>query len=310
MRILVTGSRGFLGGSLGRQASEQGHEVLGLGRASQADAAWRGAYAQADIAESDIAPIVRDFAPEIVFHGAGSASVGGSYADPSADLRAAAMTLANMLSGVKRAGLRPVILFPSSAAVYGNPAWLPVQEDAPINPISPYGFHKAACELVAREYALCFEFDIVIGRIFSVFGPGQRRLLVWEIFRQIAGGADEVVLQGTGRETRDYLGVDDLCRAFLGLAERHLKKPSPSQTTVLNLASGTGTEVGQLARDMLAIAGSSKPLRCLAADRRGDPPHWQASTRKLGDALPDFTPAPLATALRECVRQWSALPPF
>ena len=201
MRILITGSSGFIGGSLGRFAANAKHEVLGLARRSQADHDWPGKHQAVDVAHADISGIVSEFVPDMIFHGAGTASVSGSIESPLDDFRAAAVTWANVLDGIRRSGLRPVVMFPSSAAVYGNPKELPVREDAPVAPISPYGFHKAACELLAREYSECFGLTLVVCRIFSVFGPSQRRLLVWELFDQLSGPEPVVWLGGTGRES-------------------------------------------------------------------------------------------------------------
>src|SRR5690349_20870644 len=138
MKILVTGSRGFIGNSIGRHAAAAGHDVLGISRASQAEANWPGAHRHADAARDDLAPILRDFAPDLFLHAAGSASVADSLRDPIADFHATASMFANVLDGVRRSGTQPLVVFPSSAAVYGNPATLPVAEDAPCAPISPY----------------------------------------------------------------------------------------------------------------------------------------------------------------------------
>jgi UDP-glucose 4-epimerase len=219
MRVVITGSRGFLGGRVGRRAAAAGHQVLGVGRSSQAPAGWLGRYAQGDVAHADLAPLVNDFRPDVVFHGAGTASVGGSYQAPLDDLRASALTLANTLDGVRRSGSRPIVLFPSSAAVYGIPEVVPTPETAPAAPISPYGFHKATCELIGREFAECFGLDVVLCRLFSLFGPGQRRLFVWDVFGQARDDGEEVRLEGTGAETRDYMHVDDAVDAMLGLVD-------------------------------------------------------------------------------------------
>ena len=88
---------------------------------------------------------------------------------------------------------------PASAAVYGNPSTLPVNETAELRPISPYGFHKIACELLAREAAQCFDQDVLICRFFSVFGRKQHRLLVWELYQQLVGSDDAISLDGTWR---------------------------------------------------------------------------------------------------------------
>lgn len=298
MRLLVTGCHGFIGGSAGRVAARQGHDVLGVGRASQPDRQWPGTYRSLDVAHADLAEIIRAYEPDAILHAAGTASVAASLTHPLDDLRAAVLTWANLLDGVRRSGLRPLLLFPSSAAVYGEPETLPVSEDAPTAPISPYGFHKSACELLAREYCRCFGVDVVVGRLFSVYGPRQRRLLLWELFEAAAGPAPRIVMQGTGEETRDYLHVDDVAAAFLALAERR-----PPGLTVLNIASGSAVRTRDLARLVMDAANVSKPVQALGATRPGDPAHWRAAIARLRDMAP-VAVRPLDEGIGQCVRAW------
>lgn len=300
MKILVTGSRGFIGGSFGVFAARAGHEVLGISRSSQAAHGWPAAHLQADVAQADLAKTIRDFAPDLVLHGAGSASVGHSLNTPLDDLKASLLTWATVLDGVRRSGLKPVVLFPSSAAVYGNPAHLPVREDAPSAPISPYGFHKMACELAAREYAQCFGLRIIVCRLFSVFGPGQRRLLVWEIFRQLLTENKTVWLDGSGEETRDYLHVDDASAAMLQLGAQ----PSAEGCVFVNVASGRELSVRALAERLCVHAGVEKNIECRHHHRPGDPLHWRADTARLTTMLPDWRPRDLEESLAECAGVW------
>lgn len=304
MKILITGSRGFVGGSLGRFASQANHEVLGVGRATQAAADWRGVYVTADVMNADLAPVIRDFAPEAIFHAAGTASVGGSFAAPLADLRASVLSWANLLDSVRRSGTQPLILFPSSGAVYGQLKSLPVKEDASVAPISPYGFHKAACELLASEYASCFGQRIIACRIFSLFGEQQRRLLVWELFRQFVGAEDVVWLQGTGAETRDYLHVDDMAAAILSLIENENWDNCSSNYQVLNIASGVETRVLDLANLLGSLVVPQKEVRCRGIERSGDPERWRADISLLNSLLPNWKPKSLAEGLANCVASW------
>jgi UDP-glucose 4-epimerase len=298
VRLLITGIHGFIGGGVGRVARGAGHDVLGLDLAAQAPKGWDGAYAQADAAHADVAPLVRDFAPDAVLHAAGTASVGQSYATPLDDLRAAVLTWANVLDGIRRSALTPVVLFPSSAAVYGNPEHLPVAEDAPVRPISPYGFHKAACELVGWEHVECFDMDVVLARLFSVYGPGQRRLLLWELYERAIGPEPEIALLGTGKETRDYLHVDDAARALLAVAAKR-----PRGLTVVNVASGEAIETGALAALVARAAGVDKPVRARGAERAGDPTHWRADVARLR-AFGAQAHRPLEAGVRACVEAW------
>jgi UDP-glucose 4-epimerase len=300
MRVLVTGSRGFIGGSVGRSLAAAGHGVLGLGRASQPPAGWPGGYAQGDVASADLAGLVDAFRPDAILHAAGPASVSASFATPQEDLRASLSTWANVLESVRRAESKPLVVFVSSAAVYGQPP-LPAAEDGPVAPISPYGFHKAACELVAHEYAECFGVRVLVCRLFSVFGARQRRLLVWELYERLRGEGDDVSLEGTGRESRDYLSVDDVAAALEGL----LGSGAPDGgCSVVNIGRGEETSVGDLATELRELLAPEKTVSWRGNARPGDPARWCADTSRLRALVPGWTPQPLAAGLRACVEAW------
>lgn len=304
MKILITGSRGFVGGSIGRFATRAGHDVLGVSRATQPAIDWPGQHVTADVVSADLAPVIRNFAPDAVFHAAGTASVSASFTAPLEDLRASLLSWANLLESVRRSGTEPLLLFPSSGAVYGQPQNLPVKEDANIQPISPYGFHKAACELIAREYATCFGQRIIVCRLFSLFGDYQRRLLVWELFRQFAGAESVVWLQGTGKETRDYLHADDMAAAILALMESQTRAMSSNGCQVFNVAGGLETRVLDLAKQLGTLVAPQKEIRCRGIERSGDPERWQADIATLRLLLPNWNPKPLAAGLASCVSRW------
>ncbi len=300
MKILITGSRGFVGASFGTFAAAAGHEVLGISRSSQPEPGWPGRHVQGDAAQADLASIIRDFNPDLLLQAAGSASVGASIAEPVGDFRATAVTLINVLDGVRRSGREPLVVFPSSAAVYGNPASLPVGEDAPCAPISPYGFHKAACEIFACEYSHCFGLSTVVCRIFSLFGSRQRRLLAWEIYAQLAGKSESLELQGSGTETRDFLHMDDLSRAILALTPAVPRRAC----TILNVASGRETPILALAETMRAMVAPAKKISCRGIARPGDPHCWCADVRRLRSLIPQWQPQELSSALEATIRQW------
>ena len=300
MRILVTGSRGFVGSSFGAFAAAAGHEALGISRSSQPEPGWSGRHVQGDAAQADLAAIIRDFNPDLLLQAAGSASVGASIADPVGDFRATAVTLINVLEGVRRSGREPLVVFPSSAAVYGNPASLPVGEDAPCAPISPYGFHKTACEILAQEYSQCFGLSTVVCRIFSLFGSRQRRLLAWEIYAQLAGKAEGLELQGTGTETRDFLHIDDLSRAILLLQPAVPRR----ECTIVNAASGRETPVVELAETMRSMVAPAKKITFRGISRPGDPHRWVAEIRRLKSFIPEWQPQTLAGGLEATVGSW------
>ncbi|HEX3144323.1 MAG TPA: NAD-dependent epimerase/dehydratase family protein, partial [Pyrinomonadaceae bacterium] len=119
MRILITGSTGFLATSFARFAARNGHEIAGIGRASETGSDWPGAYVQVNNDVVRTTEVIDRFSPEIVFHGAGTASVGASFADPLQDFEGSVVTCEKLLAAVHRSTCRPLIFVPSSAAVYG-----------------------------------------------------------------------------------------------------------------------------------------------------------------------------------------------
>ena len=271
---------------MGRYAERAGHTVRGAGRSTTAD----------------LAHVIRHFGPDVLLNAAGTASVGASIENPLDDFRGSVQTCAEVLDAVRQSGSQPLVMIPSSAAVYGNPVSLPVTENACVQPISPYGFHKAACELLAREYAACFGLKIMIYRFFSVYGAAQRRLLVWEVYQQLAGPEEIAWLDGTGNETRDFLYIEDLATALLGL----MKKPrsADNDPLVVNVASGTETDVLSLAGMIRDLVAPDKEIRCRGNLRKNDPLCWRANTGHLQMLVPSWQPRALAEGLALCVADW------
>ena len=304
MKLLITGTSGFIGGSFGRYASQAGHVVMGTGRSPQSSTTWPGLYTPVSGTEN-LSDLLRDFLPDVLVHAAGTASVGASLDDPLNDFRGSVQICADVLEAVRQSGTAPLVVIPSSAAVYGNPASLPVDEEVSLQPISPYGFHKAACELVAREYAECFGLKVMICRLFSVFGPTQRRLLVWELYQQLAGPEKTVWLDGTGRETRDFLYIDDLTAALFGLIERfHCSDP---ECLIVNVASGIETSVLTMAEMIRDLVAPEKEIRCKGNVRKSDPLRWRADISRLRELLPSWQSRPLKESLTLSVDAWQQM---
>jgi UDP-glucose 4-epimerase len=302
MRVLITGARGFVGSSLAENAVRKGYQVLGIGRTAQPPPDWSGNYVWADVALTDLAPIVNGFEPDLVVHCAGSASVMSSLASPLDDLRATVLTLANTLDGIRRSKLRPILVFPSSAAVYGNPARLPVSEDEPCRPISPYGFHKLAAEMLLHEYRACYSLPAVICRIFSVLGERQRRLLLWDLYQQFAGPAAEVVIQGSGDESRDFIHIDELCDILLEF--RQHAELLPANNCIVNVASGVETRIKTVALLVKKILASAKPLVFSGVQRVGDPTRWVADRTKLDNLRTEIRVSELSVSIEKVIRSW------
>ena len=217
VRWLITGGNGFLGFSMAEYLARAGNSVAGLTRRAQLPGWFRRLEYPSSI--EALAGVIRSERPDCIFHAAGAASVGDSWEAPARDFVDSVVAWQTLLEATRQSELKPKLFFPSSAAVFGDPDHLPVAEDAVRRPISPYGFHKLVCEQLAEEYAVLWEMPIVICRLFSVFGPRQRRLLVWELVEQILSDGPVIRLQGTGLEERDYLTASDIAKALDSLGQ-------------------------------------------------------------------------------------------
>jgi UDP-glucose 4-epimerase len=304
MRLLVTGIHGFIGGSVARFARSLGHEVIGLARSGS-----QGRRVDCDVLpvgdQRHVTEIIDTFDPQGIVHAAGTASVPASIKDPRRDFDGSVLTWLDLLEAVRQSTRRPLLLLPSSAAVYGAPDSLPVAENAPLRPVSPYGFHKRASELLAEEYASCFAMEVVVLRLFSVFGPGQRRLLVWELFDQLTSAAEQVRLQGTGLERRDFLHVDDVVEAIVGILAKRLDDPTKGgKLEILNLGSGEDISVLEIAELMRALVGSTKQIVCQGIQRPGDPGAWRADVSRLRHRLAPWSPRSARLTLPTCIAAW------
>jgi len=304
MKLLVTGATGFIGGNVAKSAVLEGYSVVGIGKSERPSDCKMDDYIRADIINSDLAPIIKDFSPDVVFHGAGPASVASSICAPVRDLREATLTWASVLDGIRRSGTDPLVLFPSSAAVHGNALEYPTSENSPVRPISPYGFHKAACELISREYSECFNINIIVLRFFSLFGPRQHRHLVWEVYQQLIGEPSAVWLKGTGKESRDYLYIDDAVEAILNLVQIRSRLQTNGRDLVINLASGRTVGTYELADQLRKLVAPTKSVLCRGVAIRGDPEHMCADIGVLRSLIPSWAPRPLQLALVDCVALW------
>jgi len=164
----------------------------------------------------------------------------------------------------------------SSAAVYGNPLILPVSESASISPISPYGWHKFLSEELCKEYFNLYSISSVIVRPFSVYGPGLKKQLLWDIYQKTLLSNERVELFGTGNEARDYIYIDDFILAF-----DFILKTAPMNADIYNIASGHMTLIGDIAKLLLDKINYPGKLFFNGLERLGNPQKWQADISKL-----------------------------
>lgn len=298
---LITGGFGFLGRAVARKFKQQGWRIVGLGRGrwSPTEALARGfdLWLDAGVTLSSLLTLQDRF--DIVVHCAGNGSVGYSLTHPLQDFNNTVQGTADLLEYLRLAGSAAVLVYPSSAGVYGAKADAPIRETDSLNPISPYGYHKKIVEDLLASYSQTYGRRVVIIRFFSIYGPGLTKQLLWDASAKLrAPGDAPAVFWGTGEETRDWIGSDDA--AELVAAVSHSAQPF----SVLNGASGrraTVRETLELLRDAL---GSHTRIEFNEIVREGDPRFYHADVSR-ATALGWAPSTPLADGLRHYAR-WLA----
>ena len=213
--IWITGGKGFIGRHLARLVSGNGDIVSGIGHGLwPAEEAGKWGYANWSNGEIDAANLSQlaraSGLPDVVYHLAGGSSVGASLQNPHEDFRRTVASTAQLLEWLRLNAPDANIVGVSSAAVYGAGHIGPIPEEAAISPSSPYGTHKAMMESLCRSYAENFGLRVAIVRLFSVYGAGLEKQLVWDLCCKLAAAkSSTVALGGTGGELRDWLHVDD-----------------------------------------------------------------------------------------------------
>jgi len=271
--ILVTGANGFLGRHVCRVAAAHGHYVIGMGHGDWVGDAWRqwglSVWHELDVTLASL--VGHAGTPDLLVHCAGSSSVGFSFENPAQDFDRTVVTTRDVLEYLRTSAPETVLVYPSSAAVYGSAATLPISEESPIAPISPYGAHKSIAEDLCRSYSVRFGLHVAIVRIFSAYGVELRKQLLWDACRKSVTG--DYRFGGTGRETRDWVNGEDVARLLL-LAGDHAE----GGLAVVNGASGTEVSVERILAVLLDALGTGRKPEFTGTERPGDP------ERVVGDA--------------------------
>ena len=256
VRVLVTGGAGFIGSHLVDALLDRGAEVSIVDHLHRRPRPWVTAALQRDaqlhVADvRDLSAVRRAFAearPDVVLHLAAQADVRRSVADPAYDAQVNVAGTVSVLEAAREAGACRVVLA-STAAAYGDPETVPTAEDAPIAPLSPYGTAKAAAEWYLAQYTRLHGISTMALRMANVYGPRQDRHSeagVIGIFAGVAAEGGRVIVYGDGCQTRDYIYVGDVVRAWLAAADTDLtgalNVSTGIETSLLDLVSALGLE--------------------------------------------------------------------
>jgi GDP-4-dehydro-6-deoxy-D-mannose reductase len=245
VRVFVTGGGGFVGRHLAEHLRMAGDNVTSVDL-------------DVDVADSEaIAAAVAVARPDAIYHLAALSHVGDSWDSPTEVLRVNVLGTAGVLAAARRLPEPPVVLVVSSAEVYGavDPDDLPIDESAPVRPVSPYAASKAAAEQLALQAWRGYGQPVVVVRPFNHIGPGQApsfavSALAKRIVEAQRSGARSVPV-GTLTARRDYTDVRDVVRAYRSLVLEG------KRGEVYNVCSGRDVAVSEIARRLCELAGAA-----------------------------------------------------
>lgn len=276
MRILITGAGGFIGSHMQKRLAEE-HEVVAWMGPSNNTVSQSEHCRSVDLTHlAELERALSGVCFDAIFHCAGLADVGVSIRNPLLDFEKNVLATRNLIETLMKSESKDArFIFLSSAAVYGNPAALPVSESEPKVPLSPYALHKCMCEDICEYAQRLHGFDVRIARIFSAYGPGLEKQIFWDMFQKVSrfGRLD---MRGTGDESRDYVYIDDLVEALVLIAI------SESDNRVFNIASGTETTIRQVACMFAHAMGLRKSdIAFDGIQMEGSPVNWRADVSRL-----------------------------
>lgn len=280
MKALITGGAGFIGSSLAKELALNGADLVVLDNLSSGYRANLDGVSSMRFIEGDVrdADTVEEAVPgvDVVFHLAASVGNKRSIDNPVKDAQVNVVGTLNVLEAARRAGI-PKVVISSSAGVFGELKTLPIREDHPAEPDSPYGASKLCAEKQGLVYAKLYGLDVVCLRYFNVYGPNQRfdsygNVIPIFVFQMLRG--DPVTIFGDGEQTRDFVNVRDVVQANLKAAT------AAGVSGAFNIGSGTRISINELVGKLKAEIGGNSTLK-YERERAGD----------VRDSLADVTAA-------------------
>jgi UDP-glucose 4-epimerase len=286
---LVTGVAGFIGSHLATRLLQEGYTVIGidaftdyydpiLKSANIASIRHNPAFSlcKDNLCTMDLSPVIQKV--DYIFHEAAQAGVRGSWGEEfNIYVDHNILATQRLLEAARQADIKKFI-FASSSSVYGNVDRLPMQEEMPLRPYSPYGVTKLAAENLCHLYHDNFGLPTVALRYFSVYGPRQRPDMAFNRFIRAILQDQELPLYGDGQQTRDFTYVQDIVEANL------LAMQAPSTGQPFNIGGGSRVTVIETIEILEDLIGK-KALLDRQGTQHGDTRHTWADTTAAQNAL-------------------------
>jgi UDP-glucose 4-epimerase len=253
MKILVTGGAGFVGSHVAEAYRAAGHDVAVADIVTHLDRTPPGIRChRVDIASPALEAVFAEERPDVVSHHAAQANVRRSLADPIADAATNVLGTLRVLDLSVRHGVRQVVFSSTAGALYGEPARVPVREDDPVLPTSPYGLHKYLGEQYMAYFRRMHGLNTTVLRYGNVYGPRQdpsTEAGVVAIFAEAMLAGRRPVIFGDGTQVRDFVYVGDVANVNVRVLGRTFAEP-------MHVGSGAGTSVNEIAEHLRTLTGT------------------------------------------------------
>jgi UDP-glucose 4-epimerase len=273
---LVIGAAGFLGRNTAVALHAHRYAVSGIGHPFAPGESPRNFgvddWVAADVTLDSLSAMRGEF--DLIVHCAGSGSVGYSITHPKEDFDKTVNTTLAVLEYMRLHNREARLIYPSSAAVYGMKPDRPIQENEPLSPVSPYGYHKKISEELCESYAKKYQLRISIIRFFSLYGNGLKKQLFWDACNTFAGRGGKNIFSGSGQETRDWLHINDAVRLILAISGK------PAEFEIVNGGSGKRVTVREVLEFMSAEFGFHQDVFFNNKTRAGDPIFYRADNTR------------------------------
>ncbi|MGH4139625.1 NAD-dependent epimerase/dehydratase family protein [Clostridium sp.] len=283
MRVLVTGGAGFIASHIVDELIELDYDVFivdNLSAGNERNINQKAKFYKCDITEIDTLKLVfKEERPEVVIHHAAQIDIQTSLKKPVFDAENNIVGTINILECCREFGVRKLI-YPSSAAVYGEPKYLPVNEKHPVDPISFYGISKHTPEHYIKVYAQLYGFNYTIFRYANVYGLRQDPKGeggVVSIFVDKLLNNETPFIFGDGEQTRDFIYVKDIARANIFALQK-------GDNEIMNISTNKEITVNELFKVMKNISGSKVDV-IYKEERKGDILHSYLDNRRAKEKL-------------------------